>query len=401
MKRSIAVLLLILPVLFLAAACDDDDNPAGGGNGDAYTTADTPEKLITRFAEVYDAEDSTAYEALLDSLYIFELNPNNIDPEDPVEYWGREDEIQIARRMFSGWTNADGQHANSISLALGNITPQIDNTSYGPDLPPEGETWYRVTCFVDLRVEVTNPQSPDGVTLFLVACDQEFVVRPDPDDPDLWVVFRQYDKESYNKIAATEEASWGAVKGLFRERDTYTTADTPEKLITRFAEVYDAEDSTAYEELLDSLYIFELDPNNIGPGYPVEWWDREDEIRIAGRMFGGWQNPDGQHVNSIDLALSNITKRLETTSFGPDLPPEGETWYRVTCSVDLRVEVENPQSPDGVTLFLVASDQEFVVRPDPNDSGGWVVFRQYDKEPYNKIAATDNSSWGSVKQLWR
>ena len=121
----------------------------------------------------------------------------------------------------------------------------------------------------------------------------------------------------------------------------------------------------------------------LDPEDPVEWWDREDELRIAGRMFNSWVNNDGQRVNSITLTLSNIIKRVESTSFGPNLPPQGETWYRVTAGVDLRVLVEDPARPDGETLYLVGSDQEFVTRPDPNEEGLWVIFRQYDKEPYN------------------
>ena len=217
MKRTIALFALLLPVLFLLPSCgDDDDNPMNGGNGEAYTTADTPEKLITRFAEVYDAEDSTAYEALLDSMYVFELNPNNIDPGDPVEWWDRGDELRIAGRMFGSWLNNDGQQVTSINLAIANITKVVETTSFGDDLPPEDETWYRVTCSIDLRVLVVDPTTPDGETLYLVTSSQKFTVRPDPDDANRWIVFRQYDQLPYNKNAATEEASWGAVKGLWR-----------------------------------------------------------------------------------------------------------------------------------------------------------------------------------------
>ncbi|MBN1825140.1 MAG: hypothetical protein JW958_02665 [Candidatus Eisenbacteria bacterium] len=156
----------------------------------------------------------------------------------------------------------------------------------------------------------------------------------------------------------------------------------PDSLILFLQNAYNEGDSAKYEECLDSMYVFELIPGGVEQD-SIEWWDRVDELRIAGRMFDAWTNADGQRVNNISLSLTNIYKQQDNTSFGPDLPPPGETWWRVTASVDLRVEVENPQSPDGVTLFLVASDQEWIARPDPNEEGLWTIFRQYDKEGYN------------------
>ena len=97
--------------------------------------------------------------------------------------------------------------------------------------------------------------------------------------------------------------------------------------------------------------------------------------------------------------MSNITSRIDGTPY--EDKPAWETWWRVTTGVDLRVLVTDPTTPDGETLFLIACDQEFVVRPDPDSSGNWAIFRQYDKEPYNKSAATENSSWDEVKGLWR
>ncbi|MBN1826659.1 MAG: hypothetical protein JW958_10355 [Candidatus Eisenbacteria bacterium] len=402
-RTALFALLFPLALLFLPC-CDDDDNPVGGGDPDPSPRgAASPESLVVLLADAYNTEDSTDYADLLDSLYVFALDPDNINPGWWTDStWGKKTECAIAGNMFAGSTNKNGQRTNSICLTFYNITKQVDETPYAGK--PAGETWWRVTAWIDLRVEVENPHSPDGVTLFLVASDQEFVARPAPEDRTRWILFRQEDQESYGKAGsgtAREETSWGAVKSLFHPANMPPPADSLSALIERFAEAYSARDSAAYAAFLDPEYVFELAPSGLFPDGPVEWWDLGNELRIAGRMFSGWENEDVRSVESIDLAISAITSRVETGSFEGYDPFSDEPWYRIVCSIDLLVAVDDPTSMDGETLFHVTSGQEFTVRPDPGDPEEWVVFRQYDQEPYNKTRSTEEASWGAVKQLWR
>ena len=60
--------------------------------------------------------------------------------------------------------------------------------------------------------------------------------------------------------------------------------------------------------------------------------------------------------------------------------PTGATWYLVTVFVDLLVVVEDPDDEEGVINFIVLSDQIFTVKPDTEDAGLWVIYKQEDQE---------------------
>jgi hypothetical protein len=168
---------------------------------------------------------------------------------------------------------------------------------------------------------------------------------------------------------------------------------------TDFAQAYAAMDSARYASLLDSRYTFELLEEEPDPDFPEGWWDRAEELAIAGTMFKGRANPDGQTVRDIILDFQIKSSVVDNTSY-PD-KPEGEVWHRVAAVVDLRVIANDPCDPHGVMNYLVNSDQIFVVRPDPGHASRYLVYRQIDQPSINKAAGTQDESWTSVKLLWR
>ncbi len=168
--------------------------------------------------------------------------------------------------------------------------------------------------------------------------------------------------------------------------------------------VYAAMDSAGYAALFDPDYRFELLDSEVDPDSPNPWWNLVTELDIAGRMFNARYNDTGQRVVGIQLSLTDRTTVVDTTSYPGK--PEGETWYKVTAFVDLVVVVEDPNDDEGVINFVVLSDQLLVVRPDPENDGCWLIYKQEDQEPINKNGAlpgrrTEEASWGAVKSLFR
>ena len=101
----------------------------------------------------------------------------------------------------------------SITLDLGVASNMVDDTPY-PDKPP-GEVWRKIIAGVDMTIFVDAPKSDDGIKNYIVLSNQIFVVRPDPLNEGLWIIYKQEDQQFANKNAA-KDTCWGEVKGLFR-----------------------------------------------------------------------------------------------------------------------------------------------------------------------------------------
>ena len=172
------------------------------------------EAFLDSLARVYSRMDSLDYHGLLDSSYQFEVVPEEVDPDDPNPWWDLFEEMGIAGNMFSRRVNEAGQAVDRIRLTMDERANAVDNTPY-PD-KPSGEEWRRVTALVDLLVVVQDPNDPEGFLNFVIASNQQFVVRPARDDSTTWTIYKQVDQEPINKGAGTENASWGAVKEMFR-----------------------------------------------------------------------------------------------------------------------------------------------------------------------------------------
>ncbi|RPJ40268.1 MAG: hypothetical protein EHM19_13950 [Candidatus Latescibacterota bacterium] len=174
-----------------------------------------------------------------------------------------------------------------------------------------------------------------------------------------------------------------------------------------FAKEYADRDSSGYAAYLDPAYIFELLEDEVDPDVPSSgWWDRTEELEIAGTMFKGRYNNDGIKVTDIDLALQlKATPVVDNDSYQDK--PEGETWYLATTFVDLVVRTANPTASDGsgIVNYIVNSEQIFVLRRDPAGSGRYLVRKQTDRPPINKVGAeaggVEETNWGAVKNIFR
>ena len=204
---------ILSALLFLLISCVSEDcTPTVPVTPER--TNSTPDSLIMLFEEAYNSRDSSAFAALLDSSYTFWNIVEEIDGVwYPGQWWDLDEELMIGGRMFSGWANENAASVQSITLDLIISSNTVDTTAYPGK--PEGETWYRIITSVDMIIVVDDPESCDGIMNYIVLCNQIFVVRPDPANEGLWVIYRQEDQHFANK-GVTEETNWGAVKGLFR-----------------------------------------------------------------------------------------------------------------------------------------------------------------------------------------
>ena len=210
------VVIAIIPALVFLTACDEDSPASPKDHVPAGPVASSVEELLEEvFENAYNTQDSIAYAAMLDTLYEFELLPD--DPGDPLnmETWDLADELRIAGRMFSGWTNADGIRVIGIDLNIA-LQGKVPSTDLFQD-QPGGQVWYKAIAEVDLTVITHDPNANDGsgITNREVNSNQDFIVRPDPNSPGLWVIRRQVDREPISKYG-TEEASWSEIKSLFK-----------------------------------------------------------------------------------------------------------------------------------------------------------------------------------------
>lgn len=152
----------------------------------------------------------------------------------------------------------------------------------------------------------------------------------------------------------------------------------PDSLIAFFAEAYQSKDSTNLDACLDSSYTFlNLEELIDDEWYPGEWWDREEELDIAGRMFSSWANQSGASVQSIDLILSVSSNTVDNTNH-PGKPP-GEEWRKIIASVDMTIVVDDPESADGVMNYIILSNQIFICKPDYVHEGLWTIYKQEDQ----------------------
>lgn len=78
---------------------------------------------------------------------------------------------------------------------------------------------------------------------------------------------------------------------------------TPEQLMANFKTVYTDMDLVRYrEEILSPDYVFVLQGETVEEfGLPDNIFEYEDELRIAGKMFGGEENSRQQVLTAIEM----------------------------------------------------------------------------------------------------
>jgi hypothetical protein len=244
MSRDLRFLVSLLLVMTVISGCifSPKEKVVIDPGTTPLTPNDTPENLIKRFVQVYEAKKLTEYNQLFTGDFLFEFS-NSADPDLANEYsagWFREDERVAAQNLFNGGVNNDGifqSGAQSIDLDLVQGVPQDDN-SEGRDPEVNKVLFTPVTLTIQLPPDVNDPE---GTTFVVGGADPAvhrfFLVRGDaatgldedqPADDKHWYLFLWRDESTTNSPSGplgTDQRggdtsppppSWGAVKGAWR-----------------------------------------------------------------------------------------------------------------------------------------------------------------------------------------
>lgn len=166
--------------------------------------------------------------------------------------------------------------------------------------------------------------------------------------------------------------------------------------------VYTAGDYYEYANLLDRRYTFQRLSRDRNVPMEELIWDRREELIIADEIFSGRTNSRGQDVESMTLSIG----AQYTTAYDDPDEPAGEEWTEVWTTIDLHVLINDPLRPggNGFLNLLIDSRQVFVVRPDPESRGDWIIVKQRDEFRINKGAtgsSTEEAFWSDLKELFR
>ncbi|MBD3162856.1 MAG: hypothetical protein GF346_10690 [Candidatus Eisenbacteria bacterium] len=198
--RKFAMLLMI-PALAILVGCPfspesgDDDPPPPPDEYDAPVTIDVALENLQR---AYKERNYDEYEKLIHSEFSFVFDPRDVGPDTwPEATWGRGEELDVTRNMFSGEPNREDLIIERIRL---------DWTAGEPHESPDNEEWQRVILTpVDLELQTVNQNNGDQVFLVTPGGYETYLhfVQTDEEDPEtelpLWRIIMWEDKPPVKK----------------------------------------------------------------------------------------------------------------------------------------------------------------------------------------------------------
>ncbi len=88
----------------------------------------------------------------------------------------------------------------------------------------------------------------------------------------------------------------GLVDKIISSNELLTEQKSPDDVLINFKYAYKFQDSLIYSDVIDSSFTFHTMDYDISPPTPIEW-NRDEELRITGRML--------RYFSSIDLIWNN------------------------------------------------------------------------------------------------
>jgi hypothetical protein len=161
-----------------------------------------------------------------------------------------------------------------------------------------------------------------------------------------------------------------------------------------FEKAYSQQRGDEYAQALDADFEFvflEADRDSFG----IPELTRANDIASTNAMFAHGQ------VSAVSL---NVNPRPSAPYTGDDC----DGCFEVGATVNVLVTT-NPPGATEPEVLTVNSDQTFVVKPDPDSAGVFVLFRQTDGDPLtggkrpdvgSEIQSVVELSWGKVKHLY-
>jgi hypothetical protein len=185
-------------------------------------------------------------------------------------------------------------------------------------------------------------------------------------------------------------------------QDVLPFPDTPDQLMANFETAYAGMDLDVYrDEVLAEAYDFVLTPETVEHfGLPDGIFDLADELAITAKMFAGQPNEAGRVVSDIEVQV---------------LQPQGawlpvpETDPNFSGIPDALVRTYNMLiyfNMHGQFRYEVQGSQIFCVAPDTVLHEGALTPRyrlrgQVDQAAWHLDKGTENTTWGSLKALFR
>ncbi|PJA77080.1 hypothetical protein CO151_00595 [bacterium CG_4_9_14_3_um_filter_65_15] len=146
-------------------------------------------------------------------------------------------------------------------------------------------------------------------------------------------------------------------------------ARTPDELVSGVAKAYVDRDLAAYADLLDEDFVFSMHPcdvNDLGKVLVKTMWGRDEELTIAGRMFGGkaCRNSQGAMVPAVTSITVGHCERLTPWENAQEQgrPRVLKAVYKM--HVDFTLQGDRVMAVDGPTTFYAA--------PVPGPQGGTI-----------------------------
>jgi hypothetical protein len=195
----------------------------------------------------------------------------------------------------------------------------------------------------------------------------------------------------------TAEATWGAVKAMYRGSEPLTRV----AVLNALEKAYNDRDPALIDGILDDEFTFFFAPGDVGGSIP-EQWRRVDEFTVTERFLNSdnQDDPPAYPVATsidVDVVFNNNLPWVEVI---PEEFPD-EIWYTATVFYDFVMEFE----PDITYLSQSGARSQFTVRAvtvgnrtewrlvEWRDLGGNTTARSH--------MAVAETTWGSLKGLFK
>jgi hypothetical protein len=163
MKTRLFCIVVAVLCLFLFPSCGDDDPyipPRVPPKGPNYPDLTQKDHIFEYLELVWEYMDIDAYAKLLDEDFIFWFSQADYNDGITPEYWGRTEELSMARNMFSGFSHPKYGAVTGIDLEVIPEGLWIEIPKTEP--PYAGETWYQRTAEYRLIVSTTSEWTLQG-----------------------------------------------------------------------------------------------------------------------------------------------------------------------------------------------------------------------------------------------
>ncbi len=408
-RNRLELLGALLCAAALAAGCSNSASP----DVDDYADRTTPQGVLDRITESYDARDASTFLTCLAEDFAFYLEPNTViaDPTLP-DYWGRGTEQMIHEEAFSGRATA-----TSVTLTLNQERDPLEIQGPNPGDPSAWEYYqqytvravidgitHQVNGFASFKLEThEGDTSAQGEPLWSVSEWSDTGDVPCRDEADSQASAASFDgggtarasglsrrgnaAPSGGAAGRTNATNWTEMKLLFGDNAAgYPLRTTVENVMAKFEASYEALDPVALTDCLAESFTFWLSEDDVMSDPSLPWsWDVETESTIAWNMFG-----DDTNIESVQLTLTQIGAPVPIP-----LPGGGSDW-QVDYNADLWIHL-----PGNFTFWANAVER-FVISFDEDDTGPdgeqlWEIVSWAE----SSYVRGEESSWGSIKAMYR